>query len=89
MRLLMIMENNSRICCNQPIDAGMKFSFRATSDTVINWIIPNNNKPTKPESLVITFKTRTHVSKNNNLFSIELMFYLIFILMKILLFINI
>lgn len=56
MRFLMLTENNSKVCCNQPISSDMKFSFRATSDTVITWVIPNE-KTKKADSFAVTFKS--------------------------------
>ncbi|XP_033209269.1 E3 SUMO-protein ligase RanBP2 isoform X2 [Belonocnema kinseyi] len=57
MRLIMLTENNTKLSCNHPIFADSKFSFRATSDTVVNWIVPNTSNPKKHDSFAIAFKT--------------------------------
>lgn len=56
LRFLMLNANNTKVCCNQQISSDMKFSFRATSDTVITWVIPNE-KTKKPDSFAVTFKS--------------------------------
>lgn len=61
MRLIMLTENNSKLSCNHPILADSKFSFRATSDTVVNWVVPNTSNTKKHDSFAIAFKTHKQV----------------------------
>ncbi|XP_051162746.1 E3 SUMO-protein ligase RanBP2-like [Leptopilina boulardi] len=62
LRFLMLNANNTKVCCNQQISSDMKFSFRATSDTVITWVIPNE-KTKKPDSFAVTFKSHKLAQK--------------------------
>lgn len=57
MRFLMLNTSNSQIICNQQISWDMKFFFRATSDTVITWVIPNE-KTKKSDSFAVNFKNQ-------------------------------